>query len=198
MNKYKIYKFTDGNHKEWYQVKVKCWFLWSWLGKIVLHGEFPLHSPTKYTDLESAQDAIKNQETMHLSRQIKKIEIIDNIDKNEISISSDALNHVDQIVKKYTDYLYDTAFKQVKNQNRKTVEVSDIDRVSREYIGWGSGSCKPLINCQENTKILTSIADRTRQEDMQFMENMAEIPQQNRQSEDSIDYIVDHIPLPNP
>ena len=28
--KYKIYKFVDGNNKEWYQVKRKWWIFWCW------------------------------------------------------------------------------------------------------------------------------------------------------------------------
>jgi histone H3/H4 len=134
---------------------VKGWFFWNWLGN-TCGGELPLFNPTEYKDIESAHDAIKDQERMRLSRQIKKIEIIDNkvnTGKDEMLISSDAIDRADEIVKKFSDYIYNTAFKLVKDEQRKRVEVADIDRVSLrgEYIGWGSGSCQPMITCQENS-----------------------------------------------
>lgn len=132
-SKYKIYKFTDGNQKEWYQVKVKYWFFWNWLGN-TCGGELPLFNPIEYKDIESAQDAIKDQERMRLSKQIKKIEIIDsdnknNTDKDQILISSDAISRADEIVKNFSNYIYSRAFKKVKDEQRKRVEVADIDQV---------------------------------------------------------------------
>jgi histone H3/H4 len=137
-SKYKIYKFTDGNQNEWYQVKVKGWFFWNWLGN-TCGGELPLFNPIEYKDIESAHDAIKDQETMRLSRQIKKIEIIDNkvnTGKDEMLISSDAIDRADKVVQKFSDYIYNRAFKNVKDEQRKRVEVADIDRVMfyGEYI----------------------------------------------------------------
>ena len=73
---------------------MKGWFFWNWLGN-TCGGELPLFNPTEYKDIESAHDAIKDQERMRLSRQIKKIEIIDNkvnTDKDQILISSDDLD----------------------------------------------------------------------------------------------------------
>jgi hypothetical protein len=78
---------------------VKGWFFWNWLGKILPGGLFDSFTPKRYKDIVSAEIAaefqLDLQETMRLSRQIKKIEIIDNkvnTDKDQILISSDDLD----------------------------------------------------------------------------------------------------------
>ena len=80
MNKYKICKFVNGNGDEWYQIKKKGWFFWSYLSSYEYIGPLdfpPLKTILRFETIEKASEHIEMIKKIKKSWQIKKVECID-------------------------------------------------------------------------------------------------------------------------
>jgi hypothetical protein len=81
MTKYSICKFTNGNGGEYYQIKMKWWFFWSYLSSYSYVGvpiDFPpLRSILRFESFDKAKSYIDTIKYVENNKTVKKVECFD-------------------------------------------------------------------------------------------------------------------------